>query len=184
MPIELDETRDNFPSIKLREVGDSVTVAVADKVVVPWLEFGTDRPKIGNDGKRRTQERVAVIVIEGHGAVYVENERDQLVRPGMEATIYLAGHHRWERVEAYRRDLDGRPVRVGDVWRWTFDRTERSTVAGLNDKRVRTLQVRDPRPDEAEQTAACEAFYWRMHPSQGIDLGGAPAAVYGDEDPF
>ena len=183
MTIELDEERPITPSLKLRNIGDEVIVAIADKQEVPWMEFGTDRQKVGKDGKARTQERFVVIVI-GGTAVYVEDERDEVARPGMEASIYLAGHSRWERIQAYKRDVGGRGVRVGDVMRWRYDRDERSTVAGLNDKKVRTISVRDAKADESAQVAACEALYHRLHTTNLEPGNDATTDSYGDEEPF
>lgn len=181
MGIELGSSRTATPSVKLRNIGDKVIVAIVDVTAVPWLEYGTNEQKVGKDGKPRTQDKVTAIVVSGNGVI-TDNESDREVTPGEVVSIYLAGHNRWEFIEAKRRLT--RPLNVGDVMQWKYDRDEKSTVAS-NPKKVRTCQIRPPKADEVEQTKRCEQLHHQLR-TEGIALDQQSSASddSGDFEPF
>lgn len=176
--IELGDDVTRPPGIKLLHPGDTVEVAIIDQAVIPWTEFGTGEQKIGKNGKPRTQEVYTALVIHGD-AVRREGDDEVRVTPGEVVSIYLAGHRRWNRIEAYK--ALGRKVRVGDVWSWTYEKDERSAVAGQNPKKVHSLIARDADDREYQQTQRCISLYHERQAS-----GPAPDAgpSYGDEEPF
>lgn len=175
MAIQLGQERTSTPSVKLRSIGDKVVVAVIDVKEVPWLEYGTNEPKIGKDGKARTQERLTALVVSGNGVVG-DTDGERPVKPGEVVSIYLSGHNRWEFIEA--KKALGRPLSVGDVLQWKYDRDEKSSAG--NDKKVRTCALRPPKDTEAAQVAECERLYHQLR-TEGISLDQRPT---GDNDPF
>jgi hypothetical protein len=179
--IELGDDLTRPPSLKLRAPGDTAVVAIVDQAEIPWTEFGTGNAKIGKDGRPRTQEVYTALVISGTGVVS-DGDEDRPTAPAEVVSIYLAGHKRWNRVEAYKKL--GRRVRVGDVWRWTYDHDERSSVAGQSPKKVHTLDARDAKPDEDDQTARCVALHRERKDQTAYTAPDAGNVAYGDEEPF
>ena len=176
MPISLEQPA--IPSVKLRNIGDEVVIAIAHAKVVPWREYGTNNVKVGADGKPRTQDCVTGIVVRGTGVV-TRNDQDEVVKPGEEVAIYLAGHNRWEYIEA-KRKLGG--LNVGDVLQWKYDRDEPSQSG--NPKKVRTCAMRRAKPEEAATVAACEALYSRLTLAATVLESVATVPVEDDEEPF
>lgn len=172
MPISLETSTPRTPSAKLLNIGDHVVVAVVDVTQVPWLEYGTQEPKIGKDGKPRTQDVVTGLVISGN-AVIKDGDEDRQAQPDELVTIYLAGHNRWEWIEAKRRLP--RPLSVGDVMRWKYDRDEKSQVAA-NPRKVRTVALRPANPDETARVTKCEQLHQQLRSKQiVIDTDPTPA---------
>jgi hypothetical protein len=179
MGIELGSSRTATPSVKLRNIGDKVIVAVVDVTAVPWLEYGTNEQKVGKDGKARSQDKVTALVVAGNGVI-TDNETDREVVPGEIVSIYLAGHNRWEFIEAKRKLT--RPLNVGDVMQWRYDRDEKSSVAS-NPKKVRTVAIRPPKAEEGEQTRRCEQLHHQLR-NEGIALDQSNSVDVDDIDPF
>lgn len=176
MAIQLGSSRPSTPSVKLRSIGDKVVVAIVDVAEVPWLEYGTNSPKIGKDGKPRTQERITGLVVSGNGTV-TEGDTDREVRPGELVAIYVSAHNRWEFIEAKMKL--GRPLHVGDVMQWRYDRDEKGLSA--NPKKVRTCALRPASDAEADQVARCE----QAHRQLRSDSAPAPTpAQAADHEPF
>jgi len=140
------------PSIKLRNLNDWCDVALVNVDVVDWIEFGSTEPKIGKDGKPRTQDRITAIVIAGN-AVITDNDADVPVKADDVISIYCAGHRRWEYILAVK--ARGQLMR-GDVMRVKYTHDEASATKGNNAKKVWSFQIRAAKPDEATRTARCE----------------------------
>lgn len=167
------------PSIKLRKIGDHVDIALVDLAVVPWTEFGTGQPKIGKDGKPRSQDRLTAVVINGVGVVN-EDKVDRPAKPDEVVAVYLAAHKRWDWIQA-QKGLEG-GLQCGDVVRIRYERDETSSAAGSNDKKVWSFRIRHAKPEEAERSKRCEEL------RQGAAAGGTPlTAANGpeySEEPF
>lgn len=165
------------PSVKLRNIGDYVTVALIDLEVVPWTEFSGPRkglPKLGQDGKARTQEKVSAVVINGSGVV----GEDEVVKPDDVVSIYFAGHRRWEWIEARTKIAGG--LQCGDVLRVKYERDEPGQ--GNEPKKVWSVQLRHPKPEESALAQRCEEL--RTGAQQRTTIGGAAADGWDDEEPF
>jgi len=178
MPISLETPA--TPSVKLRNIGDHVDVVVAHTKVVPWREFGTGNIKLGKDGQERTQDCVTFVVLGGNGVVG-SNGVDTPVTPGMEVTYYFAGHGRWEWIEA-KKARGG--LNVGDVARIKYDRDEPSESG--NPKKVRTVKLREARPEEAQYVAQAEQVYRRLTSTvlETVPASAPTAGFEDDEEPF
>jgi hypothetical protein len=177
MPIELGTARTGMPGVRLAAIGDSVVVAVVDVRQVPWTEFGTGEPKIGKDGKPRTQDKVVGLVIKGNGVI-TDNGTERAVAAGDIVAIYLAGHNRWEFIEA--KNKLPRPLNVGDVMQWKYDRDEKSQYAS-NPKKVKTCVIRPAKPDEADQVRRCEELHHQLR-TEGIALDAPKPTSTADDD--
>lgn len=165
MGIQLGTARTITPSVKFRNIGDKVVIGVVDMAEVPWLEYGTQTPKIGKDGKPRTQVRLTGIVVSGNAAIS-DTDGDREVKPGEVVSIFCAAHNRWEFIEATKRL--GRPLNVGDVMQVRYDRDEKGL--SVNAKKVRTVSIRAAKADEADLVRHCEEQY-------RIQRDGATAAT-------
>lgn len=186
MGIPLDTGGATIPSIKLRNIGDYVDVAIAAIKVVPRRVFNSDEIKVRPDGTPQTQDHLTVVVVGGNGVV-VENDHDRTVTPGEVAGIFIAGRDRWDkdgdagRAKGEPKSWSGAKadhgrLNVGDVVRWRFD--AEVPGKGDRDRKIRTFKLRPPRPEEADQTARCERIY---HDGTGVELEPAAAAF---EEPF
>jgi hypothetical protein len=184
MPTPLGSpAKTTYPSVKLRNVGHSVVVALVDVDVVPWKDFATNEVKVGADGQPRTQEVVTGLVTGYDGAVVTENDADRPVTPGEIVSIWLPGHKRWEWVQAqkaFTKEVD-RQIQTGDVLKWTYERDEAPTRAGNNAKKVHTCKLRAAKPDEASQVARCDQL---LADKRGAGTPLDTGAGFDDEEPF
>lgn len=192
MPIDIDDGPASGPSVKIPNVGDYITFAVIDTEVVPWIEFGTQVAKIGNDGKPRTQDLIHALVVDG-GSAYVRDddgtfevrgEKHSHPATGTVVRLYLAGHHRWEYIQA-KKKLG--KLQVGDVGKWTVERFEASSKGGNNDKKVTSFGLRHPKPGEETQTAECERLHLERRAAPRTTLEPASVGASSpewDEEPF
>ena len=160
------------PGVKFRAIGDYIDVAIFDLKPVPWKDFVTKEVKVGDDGKPRTQDLVTGIVIGGSATIKVD-DTERAVNADESVSLYFAGHHRWEFVQA-QKALDG-GLQVGDVLRVKYDRDEPSKAG--NPKKVWTVQIRRAKPDEAARSARCEEL--RAGAATPLDDGPDP-----ESEPF
>jgi hypothetical protein len=161
------------PGVKLRTIGTYVDIAAVDLKQVPWKDFVTKEVKIGDDGKPRTQDLVTGLVIGGTGVI-VADDTERVVAPDELVSIYFAGHHRWEFIQAQKK-LEG-GLQVGDVIRIKYDRDEPSRAG--NPKKVWSVQIRHPKSEEAARTAKCEEAR-RQGSATPLDNGSVD-----DNEPF
>jgi hypothetical protein len=180
MPITLEENTP-IPGVKVPNLGDTVTFAIAHASVVPWTDVSTGEVKIGKDGKPRTQDKLIAVVISGTASTGKKGEYKP-IEVGQEVAVYLAGHHRWEYIQA--KKAHG-ALNVGDVGTWTYERDEKSSLAGGNDKHVTSFELRPANGNEQRFVDQAEALYRRMTATQlePATVGGGPADDDA-EDPF
>lgn len=176
MPIPL--TPPTRPSIKLPMIGCGIEVSVIGTRRVPWLEFGTQRPKVGNDGRARQQLIVTGIVVSHQNANAGTQEAPRPPQVGETVDLYLHGHQWGSWIEAEKAlKTAGMRLDVGDVATWFYSHDEPSQNA--QPKKVRTIQLRKPRPHEQQYVAQAEQAYYALGfdrpdtADQGApDLGG------------
>jgi hypothetical protein len=180
------------PSVKLRNVGDHVDIAIVDLARdLPRRIYGTDQPMIGPTGKPKTQHKITGVIVGGTGVIN-DNDADRPVEPGEVAAVYIAGRDKWDpdldkgRAKGAAKswseavnDLDG-GLQVGDVVRWKFE--AEVPGQGSQDRRVRTFKIRHAKPEEADQTARCEELH-RQETATTVPTG-ASGPVWDDEEPF
>lgn len=179
MPIPLEDSTP-IPSVKVPNVGDEVIFAIVKVDVVPWTDFTSGEVKVGKDGKQRTQDRIRAIVISGNASTGKKGDY-QPIHPGQEVNVFLAGHHRWEYVQA--KKAHG-VLNVGDVARWKFERTEPSQGGG-GDKHVTSVAIRSPKAEEAKYVTQAEELYMQLKamPLEPAMVGGNNG-FDDDEAPF
>jgi hypothetical protein len=183
MGTPIGSTTVTHPSVKLRNIGDSVDVALVDSEIVSWTEFSgpnKGKQKIGNDGRPRTQDRVTAVVIRGTGVVTVDDV-DRPVEPDEVVTIYFAGHRRWEFINAQRAVKDG--MQCGDIMRVKYARDEPSSQGG-DPKKVWDVQIRHPKPEEQALADRCEQLRTAGEQAGRTPIGEPEPAWDDDEEPF
>ncbi len=140
-----------IPGVKFRSIGDYVDVAIFDLKPVPWKDFVTKEVKKDDNGNPRTQDLVTGVVVGGTATIRVD-DAERAVAVDEVVTMYFAGHHRWDFIQA-QKALDG-GLQVGDLMRVKYDRDEPSKAG--NPKKVWTVQIRHAKPEEAARSARCE----------------------------
>lgn len=155
MSITLDTPKASTPTVRLRNIGDGIAVAVVNSQIVPWRDFATGEPKIGDNGKPRTQDMLTGIVVAVHGAVVGGPDGDDVApEVGDTVRVFLAGHRRWSWIEAKREHGN---LTVGDIARFKYDKDEPSDRRGNQPRKVWAIKV-EPNPDQGS-VAACEQAY-------------------------
>jgi hypothetical protein len=180
------------PSVKLRNVGDHVDIAIFDLALdLPRKIYNRDQPMIGPNGKPKTQHKITGVIVGGTGVIN-EDDEDRPLEPGEVAAIYVAGRDKWDpdldkgRAKGAAKswsealnDLDG-GLQVGDVVRWKFE----AEVPGKGNepRKVRTYKLRHPKPDEGDLRDRCEELH-RQETATTVPTG-ASGPVWDDEEPF
>jgi hypothetical protein len=176
--IPLDEM-DAIPGAKFKHIGDSLSMMIVTTEVIPWIEYGKDTPKMGADGRPRTQERITGFVTGGNALC---GKDDTPVVVGQLVSVYAKAQARWDLIEA-RKDAQkdaGRKMSVGDFLSVTFQEEVPAKEKSANKRKVYKYQFSE---NADERTiAVCTAKYWELNKK-------APATVSAtdndeDYDPF
>lgn len=193
------------PSITLPTIGDKLDFAVVNEEIVPSYIFGTKTQDVSKvSGKPKTQDLVTVLVIKGtaliadtdaEGKIINDAQSNKVlrqVREGDVGAIYFEGQSRYDpdvdktrdkgaakSWSAAKEDVGG--LNVGDVGRWSYEGDVQGQ--GAQPRKVRKVQLRRAKPEEAARTAQCEALYReRTAVKVGASAGGG--ASYADDEPF
>ena len=161
MPITLEEPRPVIPTVKLLEKKHEIIAHIVDQRVMPVTIFGSQgAPKLRDDGKQVTQDKVVLQVIKGTAQVKdVSTEQMRTVVPGEPVTIWFQGHRRWAWILAKR---EHGAISVGDVVRIVYTGDEPGK--GAQPKKVWGIQIRAGNPErETAAIAACEALYHQLN---------------------
>jgi hypothetical protein len=173
MAIPLNQGAQSRPSIKFPHINAGIELAVVGSRRVPWIEFGTDRPKLGDDGQPRQQLRLTGIVVSAGGVVTGPQGQERPVQVGEIVDYYAHGHAWGAFIEAERAMATaGLTPQVGDILLVVFTHLEPSSRAGAQDKRVKTTTLRRARPDEQAWVQQAEQAYYAL----GFDKPDVPAA--------
>jgi hypothetical protein len=173
MAIPLNQGVQSRPSIKFPHINAGIELAVVGSRRVPWIEFGTDRPKLGDDGNPRQQLRLTGIVVSAGGVVTGPQGQERPVQVGEVVDYYAHGHAWGAYIEAEKAMATaGLTPQVGDILLVVYTHNEPSSRAGAQDKRVKTTTLRRARPDEQMWVQQAEAAYYAL----GFDKAEAPAA--------
>ena len=175
------------PSIKLRNVGDSVRFAVVDITLdLPMTEFGTDQPKLNASGKQMTQHALTVLITDPGAAVTVDNDADVAAEKDELHTIYIGSYAKWDPdrdkttapFKSWGGITDEVGLGVGFVGEWKFLEELAPTRAGNNGRKDRKFRLRADKPDESAQQKRCEELRTEMQDHTQLQPAGAP--VYDD----
>lgn len=163
------------PIMKWQQVGSFVEFAMVDyNDQAPVKENGVQKVQQFTDGtsKLKTQDVLTGLVLGGTG-LYSPPEDDnrlEVVAPGMLVTQFIAGHNRWDpnrpqhHGESWRdaKDLIGRDLSIGDLVRIDYVAFEEVASNGRklqNGKKVLAFQVRalGGTPEEIAILERCRA---------------------------
>lgn len=177
MTIELedDHTGPALPSLKIPEVGDTITGVIVDTNTIDVRNFDTGEIETFDDGNPKKQKVVTVIVQSAEGGAKARLDGDDLAPPvGELATIFTgyAGFY------AYREGVQalGRAVRVGDLLTWSTDEEKPPKKKGFNPFKVRSYTFTD-NPDAG---SIAEAERMHLDRKERIDADSDGHS----EDPF
>lgn len=175
MPI-LDAPKPRTPSLKLGELGNSAVFALVDIDTVPLTIYGTRDVEIGQDGRPRTQDVLYGIIQSADGATITDDGEERAPEPGELVAVWCAKGTRGLWVDAKMKY--GAAINTGDLVRWVYERTEKATKAGHNDRIIRSFSIKAPTPAQADVVAACEAAYAaRQQHTQLSEPAAAPPYV-------
>ena len=110
------------PSVKLRNVGDSITLATTDYTEHPATDIETGEPKLWKNGNQAIDIIVTGLVVKATNAKVLEDGDDVDVEQGQEVSIWFSGPRWYAFITAAKRlqkSLD-----VGDMIQVVFDHTE------------------------------------------------------------
>lgn len=176
MPISLD--RPLAPAIKLQEKGQYINGHVCDVSIVPLFEFGSQKVRLTDDGRERSQEKVHLLVT-GGTAVIKDGEDFRPVRAGEEVVVWLASGRRWAWIQAKR--LAG-GLDVGDVVQIVYKGEEQGK--GVQPRKVWTVAIRKPEEKDGDGPKRAEAIYHRLRAAAPTDpRAGQVEDDYAEPDP-
>jgi hypothetical protein len=162
MPIDLEEERQISPTVKLPNVGDSITGAIVHKQQRDVIDPQTGEKKLKPDGKPKQMLILTILVKDSNGAQVGKSGEWRSPEPGETARLFVEGGtwHWW--IEATRNHH----LQVGDVVRWYFECERENPNPAQSDYKDRKFLVRKPKPGEENQTAECERLYQETQATQ------------------
>lgn len=164
------------PAVKFGDVGDYVDVGIVNVEDVQSRNYDTGDPEFWGDGNPKMHPRITGIVIGHKGATVGKDDEERAVEAGEIVTIYAQGG----RLYAWREAKKAHgAVKVGDVLRWKFDRTEPARNPRHAPRKVFVGTLRSPRGDDGDLVQRCEAAYHDRAERVPVDAGGNAV-----EEPF
>lgn len=178
MPLE--EATPRLPSISRPDDGELIVAMAVDlKQNLPLKKFGTDDLELKADGTPKQQDCVTVLILDGTSGRTSDGEGGK--RPlatGELALIWLARGDRY----AWYQAKDGHgALDIGDVIRWKFDKTEKSTTGGF-DRKVTKFQLKRPGAEHAALVAEAKKHHDALRGGAGLETPAADAGWDGDAD--
>lgn len=165
------------PSIKLREVGQYVDIALVHQYTRPVTVYGSPTGEQAKNilGKPKTQDVVVGVVIGGTARIVVDNV-ERPVQAGDVVSLWIAGHNRFDpefdagRAKGEAKSWAGakkdRPPQIGDRMRWLYE--AEIPGKGNTPKRVRTCRIGTN--NDPALIARCEAAHNEMSAAEGHPL--------------
>lgn len=184
MPIPLDTPGTGGPpAVKFGQIGDYVTVGIADVRDVPSKDYDTGEPEFWPNGDPKMHPRVTGIVIDAQGATVGKDEDERPVEVGELVSLYMQGARffAWRDAKKAHGVVD-----AGDVMRWRFAREDKPRNPRHKDIRVFVAELRKPTGKDGDLLERCEAAYYQLRDRVTVDaVTPAPAAPYDpDSEPF
>lgn len=183
MPIPLNNSIDTRPSAKLPTIGSGIELCMIGSRQVPWTEYGTGQPRIGQNGKPRKQLRITGIVVSHSGAMSGPMGNDRPVEVGEVMDVYLSGGNWGSYIDgekAFR--TAGMSPQVGDILLWVYRGDVPSRQPGGQPHKDRASTIRRARPDEQGWVAQAEAQYYLLGFDKADADAGPPDTT--DDGPF
>lgn len=188
MSITLDTPASSGPpSVKFDNVGDNVVVGIVNVEEYQQRDYDTNELAYWADGNPKMGKRVTGLVVAANGAVVGPKGDTRPVEVGELVTFHAEGSRHFTWTEAVKA---AGSVDVGDVMKWTLDRTEAATNPRYNDRKVYVAQIRKPKPEDGDLADRCVAAYHEAQKRPALDASPqperetAPATAYADVDPF
>lgn len=164
MSIPLGDSKEFFPSLKLRSVGDQVIGHIIDLERRDETDFKTGKVKYNSKGKPRT-EIVLTVLVESCSEGVVMGNRENQTRPseGDEARIYIQGRAVgfWIDAEKAHRQQGG--LASGDRFLWKYESDQPNEYDPDKPLPVRKFALRKPDPDQGAVVLLCEQRYREIH---------------------
>ncbi len=166
-PLETGSGTAGPPSVKLPNIGDSITFAVVDvDNNVAVYKYGSN-PRVLDtkaDGTPKKQVRLTALVISGTGAVTgnLKTGETAPVVPGELVTIYIDSYGKWDpdqdkldkTHQSWSACTEKVGLEVGYVGQWKF--IGELPSAAEDPRKDRKFALRKPKPDELAQALRCE----------------------------
>lgn len=167
MGIPLEQEKDVAPGVKFQKTGQWVEIAMVSLERIPWTEFGTERPKLGKDGRPRQQERIMGFAVGGTALVGARGEESSVTH-GRLVAVYLKGSAWWDALQARDefRKVHGR-LEVGDLVHMELKGTVPSQVPGGSPRKVYAFSYTKSTDDM--QKHLCEQRHAEMRESSRED---------------
>lgn len=174
------------PSIKLPEIGNSVTFVVVDvNPNVPAREYGTGNPKLDRFGRPKMQTVLTVLVTAVDGAKHGEPGAYTSVEAGSVASIFVESYTKYDPDQdrlggthlsfgGATDKLDG-GLAVGDVGQWKYLGDLPSKAA--SPRKDRKFAFRKPKADEAAQVERCERLHLELKATPLVPAGGSGSSA-------
>ncbi len=173
------------PALKFGDVGSYATLGIVNVEEGQSRNYDTGDPEFWDAGKPKMHPRITAIVVDHAGASVGKDDEERPVEVGELVSLYVQGSRIYTWREAKK---EHGAVEVGDVMRWTFDRTDapRNPRFKGNPVKVFVAKLRKPASKDGDLLERCEAAYYQLRDRVALEPAGAPAPgpSYGDEEPF
>ena len=177
MPIELDNNpgHEQLPTLKIPDVGDSITGHIIDTNTVDLKNFDTRETETYADGNPVKQKVITLIVHSTTGGAKArEDGNDIAATPGLHAVIFTGKGGFY----GYREGLQAHgPVQVGDILTWSTDSEDPPKQKGFNGFKRRSYTF--ARNTDPQAVAAAETAHLARKDPITIEDGVNP-----NEEPF
>jgi len=172
-PTQQGNGGDSLPAVKWLKVGEEFIGRVVDASWdVPVTDIETGQPALNQRGNVKTQHVVTLQVMAGTTASVGTEKRPAEV--GELVTLWVAGADKYssDNPQCFSEALDGHggTLGVGDVVKVVFASTKPSKWP--QPLKVKTFQMRKPKPDETEAVAKAQAAYDERQAAKATALGG------------
>ena len=147
------EASTSAPSIKLRNVGDNIGVAIFDLAKDQDVDM-EGNPKFFKNGNPAERIIISGVVIGGTGVIKDDTGADVPVSEGDEVSIWLTGAKWYNYIQAKKENP---AIKTGTVFTATFANEEAPSNPAHSPKHVWSFSWRDG--DNAELTAKCDALF-------------------------
>jgi hypothetical protein len=163
--IQLDApTTGGPPAAKFPEVGNSVIVGIVD--VSDYQQRTIEgTAKTWDNGDPMMGKRVTGLVVESDGCVLKEDDSDRPVIQGDLVSFYCEGSRFFTWKDALK---DHGSVVVGDVMKWKFEKTEKASKKGYNDRKIYVAALRHAKMEDGDLKAMCIDAYFKIHNPQPL----------------
>lgn len=188
MSITLDTPASSGPpSVKFDNVGDNVVVGIVNVEEYQQRDYDTGELAYWSDGGPKMGKRITGLVVANNGAVVGPKGDTREAEAGELVTFHAEGSRHFTWTEAVKA---AGSVEVGDVMKWSLDRTEPASNPRYNDRKVYVAEIRRPEPKDGDLADRCVAAYQEAQKRPSLDASpqpereAVPTSPAADMDPF